>query len=75
MFLKGVESIVSLMEKENWDKIVALDYEKSIMENKYSNILKTDSLEYNFLLREIEKATQSHILALEDKFKKYKQLI
>lgn len=79
LFLKGVESIVSLMEKENWDKIkfisVALDYEKSIMENKYSNILKTDSLEYNFLLREIEKATQSHILALEDKFKKYKELI
>lgn len=79
LFLKGVESIVSLIEKENLDKIkcisIALDYERSIMENKYSSILKTDNLEYNFFVKEIEKATQLHISALEDKFKKYKEII
>ncbi|MCX7956582.1 MAG: hypothetical protein N2643_01640 [Endomicrobia bacterium] len=77
LFLKGVKGIVSSVEKEELDKTkfisVVLDYERSIMENKYSSIFQTDDLEYNFFVKDIERETKIHISLLENKFRSYKK--
>lgn len=78
LFLKGVKDTVLRMEKEELGKIkfisIAYDFEKSIMENKYSSILQTNDLEYNSFIREIERDTQIHISLVEKKFKEYKDI-
>jgi len=49
----------------------ARDFEQSIIENKYGEMIKTDDIEFRSLIGEIVSDTQSHLAQLNKKIKEW----
>ncbi len=51
---------------------IALDIERSLLERKYSELVKTDDIEYQTISKSIDTETQIHRDRIEKKLKEYK---
>ncbi len=74
-----VSGIIDAMEKVRQGNIskkrmlaIALDIERSALERRYSELVKTDDVEYQTISKSIDTETQIHRDRIEKKLKEYK---
>jgi hypothetical protein len=73
--ISGVRSDIERLKKGKLPLYKALftsrDIEQSVIENKYGEIVKTDDVEFKFLMNEVTSDTRSHLDRLNRKIKEW----